>query len=348
MRTIGLRRQVARWIVLPLVALVAAVGGCSVTGGDTITVKAELADSAGLFVGNDVGVLGVNVGRITAIEPIGAKVEVTMEIDADQPVPADAGAVVVARSVATDRYVELTPVYSGGPTMAEGDVIALENTRTPVDFDEILDSLNEFATGIGGSKATTKAVQRFIDAGTEALSGRGPLLNQSIHALSDGIDGIAAHKEAIAATVTSLDTLVSTMVVNKQTARRFIRQVARATQILAAERTNFRQALQALDRAVTQVATFAVDNREQIVKTLNGSTTLMETVKTKQDDLTEILRVMPLALQNLERAADGDRLPVRIDPLILDPLGGVLQDMCELLPGDLCDILVGTDPGNDR
>ncbi len=94
-------------------------------------VIAYFEDSAGLFVGNDVGILGVAVGKITSIEPDGDQVKVTMEVDDDYDVPADAGAVVVARSVATDRYVELTPVYSKGPTLEDGDEIAIERTRDP-------------------------------------------------------------------------------------------------------------------------------------------------------------------------------------------------------------------------
>lgn len=349
---VGRRGRTARSAAALLTALLplAGCGGIDgITGGDTIAVTVELADSAGLFVGNDVGVLGVSVGEVSAIEPVGDRVEVTVEIDADQPVPADAGAVVVARSVATDRYLELTPVYDGGERLADGATIGLDDTRTPVDFDQVLESLNEFATGIGGSRATTDAVRRFIAAGTDALAGRGPLLNQTIHSLSEGVGALSGNRDDIAATVRSLDTLVATIGANSTTARTFIRQVARAAEILADERTEFRRALRALDRAVTTVAEFAVDNRARIVTTLDGSGDLMRTVLTKQDQLAEILRVMPLALQNIRLATGGDdRLPLRIDPLILDPLGGVLQDLCASLPGDLCDILAGTDPGADR
>jgi phospholipid/cholesterol/gamma-HCH transport system substrate-binding protein len=286
-------------------------------------------------------VLGVEVGEITAIDPAGDKVLVTMEIDGDQPVPADAGAVVVARSVATDRYVELTPVYRGeGKKMASGATIPVDRTQTPVDFDQVLDSLNQFATGIAGSEKTTKAVQRFIDAGTTALQGRGPLLNQTIHSLADGVDGIAAQREDIAATLKSLDVLLTTIAANEGTARTFIQQVSSASQLLADERENFRTALRSLDAAVTTVAKFAVDNRETIVSTLDGSSKLMKTVLKKQDRLAEILRYMPLALENL-RMIPGDRLPVRIDPLILDPLGGVLQGVCSELPADLCTLVNG-------
>ncbi len=331
---------------LVVTGAVLATSGCGVVGGsDTMTVKAYLADSAGLFVGNDVGVLGVNVGSITSIEPAGDKVLVTMEIDGDQPVPADAGAVVVARSVATDRYIELTPVYREGAKMADGATIDVDRTQTPVDFDQVLDSLNEFATGIGGNVETTKAVQRFIDAGTSALQGRGPLLNQTIHSLADGVSGISSQREDIAATMRSLDVLLSSIATNESTARTFIQQVSRASKILADERENFRSALRSLDDAVTTVAKFAVDNRQEIVDTLDGSTELMNTVLSKQGRLEEILRVMPLALQNLA-LIKGDRLPVRIDPLILVPLGDVLQDICDgLLQGTLCDALIGTGLG---
>lgn len=339
MRTRHILRSVGALVAVTAVLL---TSGCGVVGGaDKMTVKAYLADSAGLFVGNDVGILGVTVGEITAIEPEGDKVLVTMEIDGDQPVPADAGAVVVARSVATDRYVELTPVFhEGDDKMADDATIPLEKTQTPVDFDQVLASLNEFATGIGGNKKTTKAVQRFIDAGTRALQGRGPLLNQTIHSLADGVDGIASQREDVAATLKSLDVLLTTIADNESTARAFIQQVSRASKLLADERENFRQALRSLDSAVTTVAKFAVDNRQAIVDNVNGSTRLMKTVLSKQERLAEILRVMPLALQNL-RMIQGDRLPVRINPLILDPLGGVLQTVCNQLPLNLCQFLTG-------
>ena len=94
---------------------------------------------------------------------------------------------------------------------------------------------------------------------------------------------------------------------------------------------------------MTVVAQFAVDNRAQIVEALNGSTRVMKTILEKQRSLTEILRVLPLALQNLDRARSGDRIPVTFDPLVLTPLGGILQDICDRLPPAIC-ALFGTDP----
>lgn len=332
-----------RLVVLALVVMLTASCSSLPGGVGKMEINAYFEDSAGLFVGNDVGILGVVVGEITAIEPDGDQVRVTMEIDDDYQVPTDAGAVVVARSVATDRYVELTPVYSKGPTLEDGAEIDIERTRTPVDFDQVLASLNDFATGIAGSKKATNAIQRFINQGAEALKGNGPLINQTVHALQEGVNGLHSQRDNVTSTLQSLDVLLAAVSANQDTARTFIHQVTEAADLLADERENFRTALRSLDDAVTVVAEFAVDNREQIVEALGGSTRLMRTILEKQRALTEILRVMPLALQNLQQARDGDRIKTVFDPLVLTPLGGILQDICDQLPPAICQ-LIGTDP----
>jgi phospholipid/cholesterol/gamma-HCH transport system substrate-binding protein len=341
-----LARPVRLALLAVIVLLTAACSSLPGTTGGKMEVVAYFEDSAGLFVGNDVGILGVVVGEITAIEPDGERVEVTMEIDDDYRVPADAGAVVVARSVATDRYVELTPVYTKGPTLEDGDEIGIGRTRTPVDFDRVLASLNDFATGIAGSKNATKAIQRFVDQGSEALRGNGPLINQTIHALQEGVNGIHAQRGSFASTLRSLDVLLAAVAANESTAREFIRQVTSAADLLADERHNFATALRSLDDAVTLVAEFAVDNREQIVEALNGSTRLMRTVLEKQRSLTEILRELPLTMENLQLARHGHRIPVTFDPVYLTPLGDVIDDICDRLPPAVCE-LFGTDPLGD-
>lgn len=342
----GPRRSVRLVLLAVVLALTAACTSLPGTGGK-IEVVAYFEDSAGLFVGNDVGILGVVVGEITSIEPDGEQVKVTMEIADEHRVPADAGAVVVARSVATDRYVELTPVYSKGPTLQDGDEIGVERTRAPVDFDQVLASLNDFATGISGSKKATKAIQRFIAEGTDALRGNGSLINQTVHALQDGVNGLHGQRGNIAATLRSLDVLLAAVAANESTAREFIHQVTEASDLLAAERRNFRTALRSLDDAVTIVAQFAVDNREQIVEALDGSTRLMRKILAKQRNLTEILRLMPVALQNLQPTREGGRVRVVVDPVVLTPLGGVVNQLCDRLPPSICQ-LFGTDPGANR
>jgi phospholipid/cholesterol/gamma-HCH transport system substrate-binding protein len=306
--------------------------------GGKITVTALMPDAAGLFVGNDVGILGVPVGTVTSIKPAGTHVRVRMSIDADSPVPADAGAVVVARSVATDRYVELTPVYHSGPRMADGAVIPLAQTRTPVDFDEVLAALNEFTSGIAGQKGTRNAIANILREGSEALDGKGPLLNRAITSLGGAVNSISGQREDIAGTVKSLDSLTATVAANQQLVRDFVTQVSQASALLADERGNFRSAMRSLSRAVALVADFAHQNRQQLVRALDQSSAVMTSLLTRRDDLTEILRVMPLTLENTRAILHHGRLRVRVDPLVLTPLPTLLKPLCSATPSDFCSL----------
>lgn len=341
-------RRPVRTVLLALVVLLAGTTGCVPTSNplaSTATITVYLPDTAGLFEGNDVGVLGVPVGTVTDIEPEGTRVRVTLEVQAERRIPADAGAVVVARSVATDRYVELTPVYRSGPALEDGAVIPVERTRTPVDFDEVLGALEGFATGISGSRQGTEAVRRLVEDGEAALRGNGEQLRGTVGALADAVEGVSGQREQIFATLTALDLLVTDVADNAELTAEFLDQVATASEILAAERGRFRRALITLEQAVTTVSQFARENRAAVIDTIGGTSRAFRTMLRKQRQLSEILEVFPLVLQNLQRAAPGDRLSTRISPEILLPLGRELLDACDQVVAPICELL-GTDPAD--
>jgi len=321
---------------LLLLAVMLGTGGCTPSLGGKMKITALMSDSAGLFVGNDVGILGVPVGKVTAIDPDGENVRVTLEVDSDQPVPADAGAVVVARSVATDRYVELTPVYDQGARMRSGAVIEQSRTRTPVDFDDVLGALNTFATGIAGSKETKDAIKNILEAGSGAVAGRGEEFNRAVTSLGSAVDSISGQRGNITSTVESLDVLTTTIAQNQKLVREFITQISAASTLLADERKNFQTALQSLGTAVELVAEFAHDNRDQLVGALDKSTDLMTSLMTKKARLTETMEVMPLALQNLKAILHNGELLVRVDPTVLLPIADLVDSMCGVGSEQFC------------
>lgn len=343
-----MKRKIAS--ILTLLAVLAGLTGCGpLGGGDKMTITAYLQDSAGLFVGNDVGVLGVPVGTIKEIEPAGEAVKVTMEIDGDQPVPADAGAVVVARSVATDRYVELTPVYKSGPKMADGAEIELAMTKSPVDFDNVLSALNTLATNVAGEGPSAEAVAKIIDSGAKTLSGKGSQINTSITSLADAVNAISNQRGNITGTLKSLDTLTTVLAQNQGTVRAFIDQVAQAAALLAAERQNFRVALNSFSSAVQLVAQFAKDNKARLTRSLDQSTDLMVELMKKRAAIREVLRKMPLAMQNLQLASNDGWLSVRLDPVALTALTPVIDQLCTTVGSvvPVCDLISAgtlTDP----
>ena len=71
------------------------------------------------------------------VESKGSYVAVTMELDKSVAIPADVIAVTESASLLTDRHVELTPPYTGGPTLDNGDLIALGNNTTLVGVNKL-------------------------------------------------------------------------------------------------------------------------------------------------------------------------------------------------------------------
>jgi virulence factor Mce-like protein len=320
-------------------ALLAALSACGPLSSGSMTVTAMLRDSAGLFVGNDVGVLGVPVGKVTAIKPDGDHVAVTLDItDSDVRIPASAGAAVVARSVATDRYVELTPVYRSGPTMRDGATIPVSRTVTPVDFDQVLGSVKRFSDGLVRNPRTTNSIRQLVSVSARTFRGHGAELNDTVTSLARAVSAVNGQRSNIFGTLRSLDTLTRALARNAGTLEAFVANVADASELLAAERHNIGRALTTMSAAVDAVAAFTREHRAAIKRNIEGTTTVMRNVLASRRDLQEILEVLPLATWNvaLASAPDGN-LRVRADATDVIPLGSDKVDqICKAL-GTVCD-----------
>ena len=92
-------------------------GGPSVTGANRTTVVAYFANSNGIFVGDEVRILGVAVGKITKIEPQPERAKITFWYDDKYKVPADVKAVILSPSLVTARAIQLTPAYTSGAVL---------------------------------------------------------------------------------------------------------------------------------------------------------------------------------------------------------------------------------------
>src|SRR6266536_2809281 len=103
----------------------------------------------GLYEDNDVRILGVKVGHVDKVTPQGDTVRVDMLVDRTVKIPQNAKAVIVAPSLVSDRYVQFTPVYSGGTAMSEGTVLPKERTATPLEVDDLYASLNRVSETLG-------------------------------------------------------------------------------------------------------------------------------------------------------------------------------------------------------
>lgn len=166
--------------VITVIAVVAVVVAMIGTGWwylagkkDPITVTAQFDSASGLYEGNVVAVLGMPVGKVTKITPRGGYVEVQFTVDRDVKVPANAQAVTVSTSILTDRQVELTPPYRGGPVLENHDTIGLTRTRTPVEFSRVLAVLDKVTKSLEGDGHGGGPLADVLNGGSRVLDGNG-------------------------------------------------------------------------------------------------------------------------------------------------------------------------------
>jgi phospholipid/cholesterol/gamma-HCH transport system substrate-binding protein len=185
------------WGIAAVVAVVAAVAAAVVVGAKVVMPKhtramcAEFTDAVGLYPGNKVALLGIEVGSTTAIINKPDHVEVDFTVPTDLDLPADVGAVTYSQSIVTDRHIELTKPYTGGPKFTGPGCIRLKSTKTPISISETFSAIGKLADTImapqpGQDPSRAPGVQAINDslrAASRSLDGTGAGLNQTMRHL---------------------------------------------------------------------------------------------------------------------------------------------------------------------
>ena len=107
--------SIVRRLVVPVVLLALVVVAAFTMFGEEErkTLTASFPRTVSVYEGSDVRVLGVPVGTVDTVTPSGTEVVVTMSYDPEVQIPADAKAVIIAPSIVGDRFIQLTPAYTG-------------------------------------------------------------------------------------------------------------------------------------------------------------------------------------------------------------------------------------------
>lgn len=281
------------------------------------TVTANFPRAVSIFVGSDVRVLGVNVGKVLAVTPEGASVRVDMEYDGEIDLPADAQAVIVTPTLVSDRFVQLTPVYTDGPAMDDGAEIALPDTAVPVELDRIYASLRDLTVTLGPNGVNADGtLNNLVEAGAEALDGQGRRANEMLRNLAEAASTFDNSGGDLFATVTQLADFTTTLSENDGLVRAFIEDLAGVSQQLSDERVQLQRTLAAVADAVGTVEGFVRDNRDALVTDVRKLSRVVRNIASERDSLDTALTVAPTAIGNLflayntESGSVGSRIGV--------------------------------------
>lgn len=149
------------------------------------TLRAEVLGAPQVRADNPVRIAGVQVGRVARVEAgKGTRSVIVMEIDDDaRPIHSDAGAKIAPRlALEGNFYVDLSPGSSRSDELSSGATIALDETSTTPQLDQVVNVLDAptrvslqamleaWGTGLG-ARGTEPSGARGLRRATRALDG---------------------------------------------------------------------------------------------------------------------------------------------------------------------------------
>jgi phospholipid/cholesterol/gamma-HCH transport system substrate-binding protein len=292
------RTGLAAVLVLTLVAGVVVVWN-SIAAIRNTTVIGYFANSNGIFVGDQVRILGVAVGRIDKIEPQPRRVKITFSYDAKYSVPADAKAVILSPSLVTARVIQLTPAYTGGPPMRDGAVIPQERTAVPVEWDDLRQDLEKLAQMLQPTEpGGVSALGSLVNTAAGNLQGQGANIRDTIIKLSQAVSALGDHSGDVFSTLKNLSILVSALQSSTDLMRQLNQNLASVTGLLANDPNEVASAVAALGDVVGDVRSFVADNREALGTTSDKLASVSAALNNSLDDFKQALHIAPTELQN--------------------------------------------------
>ena len=304
-----MRRRLVTVLVIALV-VVGALGARALMRTEPVKVTALFDSTVGLYPGSDVQVLGVPVGTVTKVSAEGESVRVTMELDPDQPVAADTKAVIIAPTMVSDRFVQMTKPWdkgTGGAKLSSGTVIKRKDTAVPVEIDDLYAGLKDMADALGPKGANKNgALARLIEVGAANLDGQGQKLNTMISEFGKASATLSNVDESFFSMLANLDKLNNMLVDNDSAVAQVSNQFADVAGFLADDRDDMGRAAKNLAGAMAVLDDFIKKNRADLETSVDQLVPTTKALKKHQKSLDEMIKLAPLLLHNLEDAYDSE------------------------------------------
>ena len=302
-------------IVVVVLAIAAVVAGRAAYRhvSPSVAMCAELSDTIGLYVGNNVSLLGIDIGAVDAITPLGGRMRVDFHIDSDIAVPADVGAVTVASSIVTDRRLELTQAYTDGPKYDTSQCIPLERTRTPKGISEAFDAIDTLASDLlggqgdpAGDSASAAVLGETVDTAARVLKGTGPQVNHAIKQASAMIGDPASRDSVMRRMIDNVDSLTSMFVTNFADFQTTLDNITETMKTLEGFAREFSTAIDvAVDFLPVIVRNFR-KYQNQVFGLLDKAVPIAHSILSRAGDIKDILEQLPKVTGGLSALLNPD------------------------------------------
>jgi phospholipid/cholesterol/gamma-HCH transport system substrate-binding protein len=295
-----------KWIRVAIgtVMLALALAGCSDwrglnsvplpgvegVGPGAYTIQAQMPDVDNIEQNSRVRVGDVNVGTVTKIERQGWHALVTMQLNRDVELPANATATLGQTSLLGSLHIELAPPKDAPPQgkLHEGSLIPLAASGKYPSTEQTLSAIALLLNGggIGNIEDITEAL-------SVAFTGREDDLRSLIEQLDKAIGYLDDQKHDIIAASESLNNLVGQFAAQKPVVDKALKTIPDALAVLKDQRNNLSDALAQLGKFSALAADSVNQTKDALVQELKDLGPVVQSLADAGPALTRALSFLP-------------------------------------------------------
>lgn len=274
-------------------------------------VKAAFTAGVSLASGLDVQLDGVDVGKITKVQYEDGQAIVTLGIKDDQAWPLHEGTTASLRFGTTigngTRSVALEPGPKSAPEIPDGGIISRKNTRTPVEFDQVFNTLDA---------PTRRRLRSMLDGTATALGGHQKGLQSGLRSAPSGVQttgdlvgDLLSDETALKGLVSNTDRVTRTLGARRPVISDLVSVAATTFQAFGQRTANVQASLDrfapTLDdaRSTLNRSDSSLDKVDEAFQALKpGAKELPSLAKTANRALVRLEDVAPVAVTTLKTA----------------------------------------------
>ena len=312
---------------------------------EQLTVTAFFNKAIGLFPQSRVRVLGVQVGTVSKVEPVGSKVRVLMKIDAGRKIPANVRAVIVPISLIADRYIQLTPVYKGGALLKNGDVIDTDRTSIPVELDDLLAQLKKLLDAVeAGTAQNPESIGLAVKNLAAALAGAGEDFARAIEGGGKLASAITDNPAQIESSIQHLSRLLAALAQRRNEVRTLNTRLAQAIGAIADEHATLDSGLQNVALLTEQLGSLVKAHRPALTYDIGVLAKTTAAVIANQESVVRSLRWLHVLADGADDKHNGGGVHITgADQPHIDVRDAHVDFPCPpLVPSSVCLLLALT------
>ncbi|MGB8505827.1 virulence factor Mce family protein [Mycobacterium sp.] len=275
-------------------------------GPGSFTIQAHLPEVGSLEQNSRVQVGDVTVGNVTKIERQGWHALLTISLDGDVDLPANATATIGQTSLLGSVHIELAPPTDVPPEgkLTNGSLIPLSSAGRYPSTEQTLGAISLLLNGGGIGQ-----IQDITTALSTALAGREDDLRSLIHQLDTFTSQVNDQTGDIIAAADSFNNMVGQFADQKPVLDKALKTIPDALEVLKDQRQNLADALDQLGKFSALAADSANQTKDRLVKELTDLGPVLESLANAGPALTRSLSLFatyPFPKETISKWARGD------------------------------------------